>query len=185
MNELSLYILDIVQNSLKADSKNVELIIDINESKDSLQIKVNDDGKGMSEEILNKALTPFYTTRTTRRVGLGLPLLKELCELCEGKLDIESKINIGTKLNAQFKYSSIDLPPFGNLVDTLYLLIINEDDVDIKFKYIKNGKEFIFDTKQIKEILDGVSIKDPLLVDWIKTYLNDGINEINNLGGIQ
>ena len=180
MNELSLYILDIVQNSLKADSKNVELIINEDNIKDLLEIDVIDDGRGMSEEILEKATNPFYTSRTTRKVGLGLPLLKELCELCEGSLTLESKPTVGTKLKATFKLSSVDLPPFGNLIDTFYLIIVNNENVDVVIRYRKNDKEFFFDTKEIKEVLDGMSIQDPLLVDWIKEYLTNGLNEINN-----
>ncbi len=179
MNELSLYILDITQNSLKANAKNIDLIINEDKVSDLLTITLIDDGKGMSKEVLEKVTSPFFTTRTTRHVGLGLPLFKELCELCEGGLKIESEVDKGTSLCATFKLSSIDLPPFGNLIDTLYLLIINEENADIKYKHIKNNKTFEFDTKEIKEILDGVSIKDPMLMSWFKDFVQEGLNELD------
>lgn len=183
MNELSLYLLDIMQNSIKAKSTLVNLNIITNKDDNLLSIEIIDNGCGMSEETLEKALSPFYTTRTTRKVGLGLPLFKELALLCEGSFDISSKENVGTKLNATFKLNNIDLPPFGNWVDTFYLIVINDDDVDIKYthKVIENGKEeeFIFDTVEVKEILDGMSIKDFSLVGWMKDYIRNGLKDIN------
>lgn len=183
MNELSLYLLDIMQNSIKAKATliNLDIIKDIDE--DKLTIKIVDNGCGMSEEVLSKVLSPFYTTRTTRKVGLGLPLFKELAELCEGSFNIESKEGVGTTLTATFRLNNIDLPPFGNWVDTFYILVINDEDVDIKYthKVIKNNetKEFVFDTIEIKNILDGMSIKDFSLMQWAKDYIKNGLEEID------
>lgn len=183
MNELSLYLLDIMQNSIKAKATliNLDIIKDIDE--DKLTIKIVDNGCGMSEEVLSKVLSPFYTTRTTRKVGLGLPLFKELAELCEGSFKIESKVGVGTTLTATFRLNNIDLPPFGNWVDTFYILVINDEDVDIKYTHrvIKNNetKEFVFDTIEIKNILDGMSIKDFSLMQWAKDYIKNGLEEID------
>ena len=183
MNELSLYLLDIMQNSIKAKATliNLDIIKDIDE--DKLTIKIVDNGCGMSEEVLSKVLSPFYTTRTTRKVGLGLPLFKELAELCEGSFKIESKVGLGTTLTATFRLNNIDLPPLGNWVDTFYILVINDEDVDIKYnhKVIKNNetKEFVFDTVEIKNILDGMSIKDFSLMQWAKDYIKNGLEEID------
>ena len=183
MNELSLYLLDIMQNSIKAKATliNLDIIKDIDD--DKLTIKIVDNGCGMSEEVLSKVLSPFYTTRTTRKVGLGLPLFKELAELCEGSFKIESKVGVGTTLTATFRLNNIDLPPFGNWVDTFYILVINDEDVDIKYthKVIKNmeTKEFVFDTIEIKNILDGISIKDFSLMQWAKDYIKNGLEEID------
>jgi len=183
MNELSLYLLDIMQNSIKAKATliNLDIIKDIDE--DKLTIKIVDNGCGMSEEVLSKVLSPFYTTRTTRKVGLGLPLFKELAELCEGSFKIESKEGVGTTLTATFRLNNIDLPPFGNWVDTFYILVINDEDVDIKYnhKVIKDNetKEFVFDTIEIKNILDGMSIKDFSLMQWAKDYIKNGLEEID------
>ena len=188
MNELSLYLLDIMQNSIKAKSSLVNLNIITDKDNDLLTINIVDNGCGMSEEVLKKALSPFYTTRTTRKVGLGLPLFKELAELCEGSFKIESKVGEGTNLTATFRLSNIDLPPFGNWVDTFYLLVINDEDVDIKYihKVIKNKetKEFVFDTVEIKNILDGMSIKDFSLMQWAKDYIKDGLKEIDAIDNL-
>ena len=183
MNELSLYLLDIMQNSIKAKATliNLDIIKDIDE--DKLTIKIVDNGCGMSEEVLSKVLSPFYTTRTTRKVGLGLPLFKELAELCEGSFKIESKEGLGTTLTATFRLNNIDLPPLGNWVDTFYILVINDEDVDIKYnhKVIKDNetREFVFDTIEIKNILDGMSIKDFSLMQWAKDYIKNGLEEID------
>ena len=182
MNELSLYLLDIMQNSIKAKATIVNLDITKDIDNDLLTIKIVDNGCGMSEDVLSKVLSPFYTTRTTRKVGLGLPLFKELAELCEGSFKIESKEGVGTTLIATFRLNNIDLPPFGNWVDTFYILVINDEDVDIKYthKVIENKetKEFVFDTIEIKNILDGMSIKDFSLMQWAKDYIKSGLEEI-------
>ena len=183
MNELSLYLLDIMQNSIKAKATLINLDIIKNIDEDKLTIKIVDNGCGMSEEVLSKVLSPFYTTRTTRKVGLGLPLFKELAELCEGSFKIESKEGVGTTLTATFRLNNIDLPPLGNWVDTFYILVINDEDVDIKYnhKVIKDNetKEFVFDTIEIKNILDGMSIKDFSLMQWAKDYIKNGLEEID------
>lgn len=179
MNELSLYILDIVQNSIKAEAQNIYLTLNEDEKNNLLTIEVIDDGKGMSQEILKKVMSPFYTTRTTRKVGLGLPLFKELCMLCEGDLKIESMENVGTKLFATFKLNHIDLPPLGDIIESLYILITNEQDANIYYKHIVNDKEFSFNTKEIKEALDGISIKEPFVYGWFKDMVKEGLKELN------
>lgn len=178
MNELSLYILDITQNSIHANSKKVDLTINEDEKSNLLTIEIIDDGKGMSEETIRKVTDPFFTTRTTRKVGLGIPLFKELCELCEGKLNIFSELGKGTKVVATFKLDCIDLPPLGNMTDTLYVLITNEENVDINYKQIRNEKEFAFSTIEIKKVLDGVSLKEPFVMEWFKEFMAEGLKTI-------
>ena len=178
MNELSLYILDLTENSIHANSKNVTLKISESINDDLLSITIIDDGRGMSEETLKKAYDPFFTSRKTRKVGLGIPLFKELCELCEGSFNIESTVGVGTKVFATFKLSSIDLPPLGGIVETLYTLITNEEGVDFAYVHEKDGQVFEFNTKEIKEILDGVSLTDPMVMSWFKEYVTNGLKEI-------
>lgn len=178
MNELSLYILDLTENSIHADSTLVTLSIKESEKDDLLSITITDDGRGMSEEVLKKAYDPFYTTRKTRKVGLGIPLFKELCELCEGSFHIDSTVGVGTKVYATFKLSSIDLPPLGGIVETLYVLVCNDQGVDIKYIHEKNGQVFEFNTMEIKEILDGVSLSEPMVMTWFKEYVTNGLKEI-------
>ena len=189
MNELSLYLLDIMQNSIKAKATLVNLDIITNKDDNLLTISISDNGCGMSEEVLSKVLSPFYTTRTTRKVGLGLPLFKELAELCEGSFSITSKEGIGTNLKATFKLNNIDLPPFGSWVDTFYILVINDEGVDIKYthKVIENNEicEFVFDTVEIKNVLDGMSIKDFSLMQWMKDYIRSGLDEIKAIDNLK
>lgn len=180
MNELSLYILDIVQNSINANSKLVTLVINENYLDKVLTLKVIDDGKGMSEEKLKRVEDPFYTTRTTRKVGLGIPLLKELALLCEGTFKIQSKENRGTSLECTFKIDNVDLPPFGDLVETLYTLIINDLGVDIIYQHYYNGKLFSFDTREIKELLGDVSLKDHTVKEWFEDYVTSSIQTIKS-----
>lgn len=179
MNELSLYILDIVENSLSAGSHLVDILLSYDTLENYLVFQVIDDGKGMDKETLTNALTPFYTTRKTRKFGFGLPFLKELCEMCEGSLNVTSEVGVGTKLCATFKANHIDLPPIGNLSDTMYILITNPENVRIKFTYMKNAKIFSFDTKEIEEILDGVSIKEPAIHGWFMEFMKEGQESLN------
>lgn len=179
MNELSLYILDIMENSVHADAKLAELIIDEEVKDNLLTIDVTDDGRGMDKEILKRVYNPFYTTRTTRKVGLGIPLFKEQCELCGGHLIIESTVGKGTHLTGTMKLDSVDLLPMGNIVDTILTLAMNEMNVDIKYTHIRNGKRFIFDTREIKKVLNNVPINTPDVVIWMKEYIRENLNNIN------
>ncbi|MGN1295779.1 MAG: ATP-binding protein [Bacilli bacterium] len=185
MNELSLYLLDITQNSIKAQAKVVQINIEENLNKNLLSIDIVDDGCGMSKEVVSKVSDPFYTTRTTRKVGLGIPLLKELCELCCGTFSIESEVNKGTTLKCTFVYDNIDLPPFGDLPETIYTLAINEENVEIIYnhRYVDkegNVKEFCFNTIEIKQILDGVSLKEYDVMVWIKSYITEFLETIRS-----
>lgn len=183
MNELSLYILDIAQNSLKAKASKLQLNITEDIKNNILNITISDNGCGINKEILKKVTDPFYTTRTTRKVGLGLPLMKELCELCNGNFHIESVENKGTKVSCIFEYNNIDLPPLGDIEETIYTLFINDDNVEIDYNHIyinKQGEEkkFNLNSEKIKEILDGVSMKDFDVMHWIKDNIKDSINTI-------
>lgn len=178
MKELSLHILDIVQNSINAGAH--AIIITINEDipNDRLTISVEDDGCGMSSDIVEKVKDPFFTSRSTRRVGLGIPLLKAAADRCGGGLKIESEQGKGTTVTACFIHSHIDRAPIGNIWDTITGLIVCNEDVDFKYKHYFNGKYFEFDTLKIKEVLDGVPVASPEVVKWIGEYIKDGINEL-------
>ena len=153
MVDLSLHILDVAENSIKAGAKNIEILIDENLEKDLLIIEIIDDGSGMDKEMTAKITDPFVTTRTTRRVGLGIPLLKDAAEMANGNLIIKSDVNVGTKVKATFQYSHIDRKPIGNMKETLISLIIGNPEVDFRFIHINNCQTFEFDTKKMKEDL--------------------------------
>lgn len=178
MNELSMHILDLAQNSMIVGSTLVEIYIVEDVKKNIFSIEIIDDGHGMDEEKLDKAISPFYTSRTTRKVGLGLSLFKMLCELTEGEFNLTSEIDKGTKLYGSMKFDHIDRPHLGDIVGTIIILILNENNIDIKFSITVENENYTFDTKVIKEILDGVPLTEPSVIEWIRENLKE---EIYNL----
>ena len=178
MKELSLHILDIVQNSIKADATLIE--IEINEDIDSnaLSISIKDNGRGMDEETIKKVEDPFFTTRTVRNVGLGIPLLKSAAERCNGSFAIKSKINEGTEVKAVFGHNHIDRAPLGKIGDTMMVLLNNSEQFEILYKHIYNRNEFVFDTVHIKKLLEGVDLTSPEILLWIKDYIKENIEDL-------
>ncbi|WIF94409.1 sensor histidine kinase [Caminicella sporogenes] len=179
MKELSMHILDIAQNSISANASLIEIIIDEDIEKDILTIIIKDNGKGMNEEILKRVTNPFYTSRTTRKVGLGIPMFKAAAEACSGFFEIKSKIGEGTTVKAVFKYSHIDRAPLGNMVDTLLTLILSNPNIDFIYVHKKNNKSYILNTKEIKEILGEVPINNIDVLKWIKDNLKEGLKDLN------
>lgn len=178
MQDLSLHILDIVENSLAAGAKNVEIRIAEDISQDKLSIEIIDDGQGMDTELQTKALDPFFTTKTKRRVGLGLPLFKESCEICNGHFWLESQPGKGTKIKATFPYAHIDRKPIGNMGETLLALIVGHPDVDIYYEHKRDGVKFSLNTKEIREILGDVPLNHPGVVSFLKTYIFSQLAEL-------
>ena len=174
MKEISLHILDIMQNSVTAGASLIELCVTEDEKNDKLSFSVKDNGKGMSEELLASVTDPFTTGRTTRKVGLGIPLLKHACEITGGRIDIKSKLGEGTTISAEFVYSSIDRQPLGNMSETMHQLITSFEDVDFIYSHKVNEKEFFVDTREFKKALDGVSFKENAVSLWILEYLKEG-----------
>jgi hypothetical protein len=178
MDELSLHILDIVQNSIKADATLVELIINENIDDNEYEITIKDNGKGMNELTLNQACDPFFTTRDTRKVGLGLSMFKMACDLTEGNLTIMSKEQVGTTIHAILKHDHIDRAPLGKIEDTICILVLNENGVDIYYEHYRNSKTFIFDTREVKQMLGDIPFSDYTILNWIKEYIRNGLENI-------
>ncbi len=178
MKDLSLHIMDIIQNSVRAEASNVELEIREDLEKDLYSIFIKDDGCGMSEEVLSKVLDPFFTTRTTRKVGLGLSLLKQNAEQAGGKLEIRSKEGIGTELEVQFSHKNIDRPVIGDIAGVMVLLVSANPNMDFIYKHSTANGEYIFDTKEIKEVLEEVSVSDPHIIQYLKELINENLNTI-------
>ena len=181
MKEISLHILDILQNSIAANATLVELYIEENIKKDIFMFYVKDNGKGMDEEFLKNVTSPFTTKRKTRKVGLGIPLLKLAAEKTGGELKIESEVGKGTKTEAVFKYSSIDRQPLGNIADTFYTVVESYLDVEFLYTHIVNNEKFVFDTREIKKILNGVSLNEPEVSSWISEYLKEGEENLEEI----
>jgi len=183
MKELSLHILDIVQNSISAGADLVKILIDEDISGDKLIITVEDNGIGMEKHIIEKVKDPFYTSRSTRKVGLGVPLLLAAANRCEGNLFIESEPGKGTKLTAVFKYSHIDRAPIGNIWDTMAGLILCNETVDFIYKHKYGNKVFELSTIDLKNTLKEVPITSPEVAVWIREYLREKIKEL--YGGVK
>jgi hypothetical protein len=141
--------------------------------------EIVDNGKGMDPEMLCRVTDPFCTTRTTRRVGLGLPFIKQLCELCEGEFQLNSEPGAGTILKASFRMDSIDLPPYGDIPATLMSLFVSHPDINWIYTHSYGKDTFRIDTESILEILgDPERFRDPAVAMWLKDYIKEGIQEI-------
>lgn len=181
MPELSLNILDVAENSTKAGAKLVEIAVTADILSDHLTITIQDDGCGMSEEQLKAVTDPFYTSRTTRKVGLGVPFFKYAAESTGGSFQIESKVGIGTRVTAVFVLSHIDRMPLGDINATIHMLIVYHPDTEFVYTYSYGDKSFILDTRQFREILGDISFSSPEISSYIKEYLNE--NKAETDGG--
>jgi anti-sigma regulatory factor (Ser/Thr protein kinase) len=179
MKDLSMHIMDIIQNSVRAEASLVELDIRENLKEDQFIIEIKDNGFGMSEEMLAKAIDPFFTTRTTRKVGLGLSLLKQNAEMTGGKMEISSKEGEGTNLKAIFSHQHLDRPALGDIAGTVVLLVAANPEMDFKYRHTIDEQEYVFDTKEIKEVLDGVSVADPNIIQYLKEMINENVKAIS------
>jgi anti-sigma regulatory factor (Ser/Thr protein kinase) len=178
LRELALHILDIAENSISADASCIKIFINEDISADTLEIIIEDDGKGMDEFTLTRIVDPFVTSRTTRKVGLGIPFFKAAAEACEGTFSISSQLGKGTIVKAAFQHSHIDRMPLGDVVNTLMTLIIGTPDIHWIFEYQMNGRTFIFDDEPVKMVLDGLSLTEPTVMKFIRHSLRDGIKSV-------
>lgn len=178
MKELSLHILDLAENSTKANANLIKITIEENLEKDILILSIEDNGVGMENELLKKVTDPFVTTRKTRKVGLGLSLMKSAALRCEGDFKITSQKGIGTSVYCSFKHSHIDRAPLGNMGETIASIINYNSGIDLYYKHIFNNRQFEFDTREVKKILDEVDIRSNEIILWIKAYINEKIKEI-------
>lgn len=181
MRELSLHLMDIAQNSIAANAKNVFIDVSENTKTDLLQMSVRDDGKGMDEEFLRMVSDPFTTTRTTRKVGLGIPLLKEAAELANGSLTIESKKGIGTRLDVRFQRSHIDRMPLGDLAGTFLSLAVSYPEIHFVMSYSMNDRKFVYDDEPVKKELGDIPLTDPAVLGYLRQLFENSIKEIQNV----
>ncbi|HPR33987.1 MAG TPA: sensor histidine kinase, partial [Prolixibacteraceae bacterium] len=167
-----------VQNSISAESSRIELIVNEDPRRDLLTITITDNGKGMDEETRKQAADPFYTSRTTRKVGMGISLFRQSAEQSGGELTLRSKPGEGTMLEASFGFSNIDRPVMGDIAGTLTLLI--GANPTIRFIYIHKTplSEFEFDTDEVKQELDGVPIQHPGILKALKELIEENLEMI-------
>lgn len=178
MKELSLHILDIIQNSIAAGATLIELELNENTRSDVLSFSVKDNGRGMPPEMVKRVIDPFTTGRTTRKVGLGIPLLKAAAESTGGGIELSSRVGEGTVIKASFGYSHIDRQPLGDMAETMLGIITPHSDIDFVYTHSFDDKKYSLDTRELKEVLGGVSLNRPEVILWLSEFLRENETEL-------
>ena len=180
MRELSLHILDVIQNAVEAGATRVQVSIVEDAEEDRMEIEILDNGRGMDAEILEQVKNPFYTTRATRHIGLGVPLFLAATRQCEGDLSLDSEPGKGTRLRATFRYSHIDRAPLGDLPEALFAILLSEHPVDIDYIHRIGTREFRFDSSEIREELAPVPLNHPRVRNWLMEVLREGEADLDS-----
>lgn len=181
LEDLSQHVLDITENSVAADATSVLIEITESTSDNVLSMIVQDNGKGMSPEFLAKVTDPFTTSRTTRRVGMGLPFLKQSTELCGGRFVIKSEVGVGTRTEAYFQYDCIDRPPIGNMPETVMSVFMGHPEIDWTYKHTINGREFCITTMEIIEVLEDRELLRTTEVGlWLRDQVAEALDQLRN-----
>ena len=183
MTDLSLHVLDIANNSIRAGAALIEVKVQIQRDLDTLTIIISDNGCGMTEDQLKKVEDPFFTTRTTRRIGLGVPFFKMAALSTGGSFCIQSAPGEGSTVTAIFGLAHIDRRPLGDMNSTMYTLITMNTHIDFLYTYVFDGKQFTLDTREFREILNNVPLNSLEVSTFIKEFLNENQNETD--GGIR
>lgn len=178
MKELSLHVYDLIENSVAANATLIELNIKDSIRDNIYSFSITDNGKGMSPEFLAKVTDPWTTTRTTRKVGIGLPLIKMNSEACGGGMEIESRIGEGTALRFWFQHDHIDRAPMGDIAGSIVLLCSQHEDIHFIYRHKTDKDEFVFDTDEVKEILEGTSMNDIRIIKFLKEMIQENLIEI-------
>ena len=178
MTEISLNILDIAENSVKAGAKLAEISVEADSAANRLSVVIRDNGCGMSAAQLQSVTDPFYTTRTTRKVGLGIPFFKESAELAGGSFEISSVVGVGPTVKAEYQLDHIDRMPLGDLAATVHILITMHSETDFLFRYRVDDQSFALDTRELREILGNISFQEPEISNYIRDYLKEHIASV-------
>ena len=178
MRELSLNILDIAQNSIAAGASLTEIVVAENTREKTLLIGIYDNGKGMTEEQVRNVQDPFFTTRTTRKVGMGIPLFKMAAEQTGGSFTIASEVGVGTRVEARFKTDSIDFTPLGDMSSTITTIVCMNEDKDFIYIRSVDDEKFEFSSAEIKAILDGVPLSEPSVMSWVEGYITEHTEQL-------
>lgn len=175
MDEIASHIIDIVANSVTAKATDVSIDIVKDTDRNLLTLHIKDNGVGMDEETEKKVLDPFYTTKKGKKVGLGIPLLKGTAETTGGTFRLSSVVGQGTEIFASFDLSHPDLPPLGNIPDTMLVLVLGNPDTDFSFNVAIDSKKFVLNTKEIKSLLEGVPINHPEVITFLSKYIDENM----------
>lgn len=180
MLELSLHILDIAENSTRAGARHVDIRLKEDPDQDLLTMEITDDGAGMNEETLTKALDPFYTTKKVRRVGLGLPMLAQAAECTGGQMILSSQPGQGTKLKVTFGLRHLDRQPLGDVAGSMVTLIAGNPDIDFTYCHERRDKTYFLSTEEIKKEIDDVPINHVEVLKYIRSHIAEGMKEIGS-----
>lgn len=175
MRELALHLLDIAENSVSAHASIIQISVIEDTGADRLRMIIEDNGKGMDADTVTRITDPFVTSRTTRKVGLGIPLLKAAAEACDGFLNIQSEVGRGTRVSVEFQHSHIDRMPLGNLASTFLTLVIGSPEVQWIFHYIVGDHVFEFDSQVVMDILGDVPLTDPAILAYLSEMMRQGV----------
>jgi hypothetical protein len=175
VKELCLHILDIAENSIAAGATRIEIKVEERMKTDRLRIEIHDNGRGMDADMAAMAANPFVTTRITRKVGLGIPLLKAAAEACNGSFSLASIPGTGTDIVVEFQHSHIDRMPLGDLPATWLALLVANPAINWLFEHRLDEKIFRMDSREVSAILDGLPMSDPAVLAFLRTYLEDGL----------
>ena len=174
MRELSLNVMDVAQNSVRAEASLITIDVSESDKNDNLTISISDNGCGMTEEQVKQTIDPFFTTRTTRKVGLGVPLFKMSAEQTGGSFSIESEVGKGTVTTASYVKSHVDMTPLGDINSTVEILIRCNPNIDFVFNHSTDIGSFTLDTRELREVLgDDVSLDTPDVLEWINALLEE------------
>ncbi len=177
MQELSLNVLDVAQNSVSAGASLVEICFTNSLANDRLTIEIKDNGRGMTQEQVAQVIDPFYTTRTTRKVGLGVPFFKMAAEMCGGSFFIDSTVGIGTTVRAVFVPSHVDCMPIGDMASTFTALMQCNPNMDFIYSYSTDAEGFAADTREFRAVLGDVSLSDVQVVAFVKSFIEENTRE--------
>lgn len=184
MKEFALHVLDIAENSVRGEASHITIHIVEDKRENLFAMEIADDGKGIPAEMLKTIKDPFTTTRTHRRVGMGIPFLNDTCLMCGGHLDIQSEVGVGTTVRAEMQYNNIDRPPLGDIASTILNLFASYPQIHFNYVHEYREKdedelrEFSISTDELDEVLEGTPISTPSIYVWVKGFLKDSIREL-------
>ncbi|HOJ14496.1 MAG TPA: ATP-binding protein [Deltaproteobacteria bacterium] len=178
MLELALHVLDIVENSARAGATLVKISVVEDLEGDVLSIRIEDNGAGMDEETRARALDPFYTTKKVRRIGLGLPMLKDAAERAGGTFSLDSEPSKGTVVHATFRHTHIDRQPLGDMAGVIAAIMLGNPHMDIVYTHSRGGRSYELDTREIREGLGGVALNEPEVVRLVRENVRESLLEI-------
>lgn len=180
LEDFSAHLLDIAENSINAGATDVTLEITEDSRAHSFKFVITDNGRGMDEEILARVIDPFYTTRTTRRVGMGISFLKQVAELCGGGLNISSTPGKGTTLEVTFDTQNLDMPPIGDIPATLMVLLMGHPEINWLYVHKKDDKEYVLRSSELLEALEDIELfRTPEVGLWIRDNAKEGIEALD------